>query len=127
MIHVLEGHGEPVPVTMSTPPTPHQVMCKTLNLSPGHMLNPKPLTRSLCGYTHPILAEEATAPRFNSQRDMRRYIERTHKLNFCDICMTSRKVHTCPYLSALMSKAVLTFHLLPVTAIKHHLGLGFRF
>ncbi|GAX74773.1 hypothetical protein CEUSTIGMA_g2220.t1 [Chlamydomonas eustigma] len=64
--------------------------------------------KSLCGYTHPVLADEASAPKFTNQRDMKRYIETTYKMNFCDICMTSRKVFLCEQL--LYNKVQLDRH-----------------
>ncbi len=46
--------------------------------------------RSLCGYTHPIM--DVAAPSFTALADMKRHIESTYKLSFCDICAASRKV-----------------------------------
>lgn len=53
--------------------------------------------RGLCGYTHPVIADKCKelgrdTPIFTSFGTMKKFAETTCKLNFCEICVQSRKV-----------------------------------
>ena len=51
--------------------------------------------RSLCGYTHPVFDSNAVpTPKFGNLQEMRKHIEASFKMSFCDICISSRKVWT---------------------------------
>jgi hypothetical protein len=54
--------------------------------------------RALCSYSHPVLQEGALAGKpdvpmkFQVLKDLKKYLQQDLQLQFCDICLESRKV-----------------------------------
>ena len=48
--------------------------------------------RALCSYTHPALEVAAVVASFRNMRELKYNLQNAKQLQFCDICLESRKV-----------------------------------